>query len=93
MDVTNQTQIDKTFDFVYKDLKKCGHQLWSIVNNAGICYTGLLEWGTFDDCFKLFDINVFGAIRVTRKFIPLLRQSKGLIVSNMKYFILFKIEN
>ena len=68
-----------------KDIKESGHQLWSIVNNAGICYYGLLEWGTFDDCFKQFDINVFGAIRVTRKFIPLLRKSKGKLSSNTKY--------
>ena len=79
MDVTNQSQIDQTFDFVSNDLQNSGYQLWAIVNNAGVISSGHIEWGTFDEWEKVFDINLFGGIRVTRKFIPLIRRSKGIL--------------
>ena len=78
MDVTNEQQIDNCFNTVKSDLEANGEQLWALVNNAGVVSFGLLEWGSFDQYQKLFDVNVFGVVRVTRKFIPLLRPSMGI---------------
>ncbi|CAG2120757.1 unnamed protein product, partial [Medioppia subpectinata] len=49
-------------------------------NNAGVMTYGHLEWGKFSQYTKVFDVNVFGVVRVTRKFIPLIRESKGRLV-------------
>ncbi|XP_074593769.1 D-beta-hydroxybutyrate dehydrogenase, mitochondrial-like [Brevipalpus obovatus] len=57
------------------------HQLWALVNNAAISRTGKLEWGEFDYHFQpLFQVNVVGTVRITRKFLPLLRESRGRII-------------
>ena len=39
------------------------------------------EWGSIDNIKSVFDVNVFGVIRVTREFLPLIRKSKGRIVN------------
>ncbi|CAG2102063.1 unnamed protein product, partial [Medioppia subpectinata] len=80
MDVTIGEDIDRCHEFVVADLKTSGRVLWSVVNNAGVATYGHLEWGDFSQYTKLFDVNVFGVVRVTRKFIPLIRQSKGRFV-------------
>ncbi|CAG2176569.1 unnamed protein product [Oppiella nova] len=80
MDVTKQDQIDRCYDFVDSDLQTSGCLLWAVVNNAGDTTCGHTEWGPFDVITKTFDVNVFGVIRVTRKFTPLIRQSTGRIV-------------
>ncbi|CAG2179676.1 unnamed protein product, partial [Oppiella nova] len=80
MDVTRDDQIDRCFEQIKVDLNVKGYELWAVVNNAGIVSYGNLEWGSMEEYIKLFDVNVFGVVRVTRKFIPLLRQSRGRIV-------------
>ena len=88
MDVTKEDQIDRCYDLVESDLQTSGCVLWAVVNNAGILTYGHIEWGPFDEFTKTFDVNVFGVIRVTRKFIPLIRLSRGNINKNNVYFIL-----
>ena len=62
---------------VKNDLKKSDHVLWAVVNNAGIATFGPLEWGSIDTYRQLFEVNVFGTVRVTRVFLPLIKASKG----------------
>ncbi|CAG2175299.1 unnamed protein product [Oppiella nova] len=80
MNVTKEDQINRCYDFVESDLQKNGCVLWAVVNNAGVVTYGHTEWGPFDEITKTFDVNVFGVIRVTRKFTPLIRLSQGRIV-------------
>ena len=54
--------------------------LWAVVNNAGISEIAEIEWMSFEHCKKIMDINTFGAYRVCRAFLPLLRKSQGRIV-------------
>ncbi len=51
--------------------------LYAVVNNAGISDWGETEWSTAKDFQKMADVNLFGAIRVTIPFLPLVRASKG----------------
>ena len=80
MDVTNEEMINKCYERVKNELEIKGHKLWAVVNNAGILAAGHTEWGQFDDYLKTFDVNVFGVVRVTRKFLPLIRPARGRIV-------------
>ncbi|CAG2107428.1 unnamed protein product [Medioppia subpectinata] len=80
LDVTRDDHIDRCFHYIALHLQTHGYELWSVVNNAGVIKFGNLEWGTVDDYTTLFNVNVIGVVRVTRKFIPFLRLSRGRIV-------------
>ncbi|MEM8824085.1 MAG: SDR family oxidoreductase [Pseudomonadota bacterium] len=48
-----------------------------LVNNAGVGFVGGIETGTEDDWRRVFDINVFGQMRVVRAALPWLRKSNA----------------
>lgn len=52
-----------------------------LVLSAGIYTEGLLENTTDEEIQKLFETNVFGAMKLTREAIPFLRSAKGSIVA------------
>lgn len=54
-----------------------------VINNAGILLPGSLLTGSFEDITKTFDINVFGPLRVTRAFAPILAANGGGAVVNV----------
>jgi NAD(P)-dependent dehydrogenase (short-subunit alcohol dehydrogenase family) len=52
-----------------------------IINNAGIYGGGIQEAFTVNDHKALFEVNVFGTVRVNNAFLPVLRkQGSGLII-------------
>ena len=55
--------------------------LWGLVNNAGVCYFADLEMTSEIVFKKIFDINLFGAVRITKSLLPLIRKAKGRIVN------------
>ncbi len=54
--------------------------LFAVVNNAGIAVAGPLEYLPLEDFQRQFDVNVFGALRVTQAALPLLRRSQGRVI-------------
>ncbi len=79
LDVTNRATIDAAASAVQRELS--GAPLVALVNNAGIPCAGPIEFVRVDDVQEAFDVNVFGVIRVTQAFLPLLRKAKGRIVN------------
>ncbi|KAH7939193.1 hypothetical protein HPB52_008135 [Rhipicephalus sanguineus] len=79
LDVTKQEQVDDALDSVKEHLGN--RVLWAVVTNAGIGSCGLLEWLTMETVANVFDVNVFGGLRVIKKFLPLLRKSSGRVVA------------
>lgn len=79
LDVTKQAQVDAALDAVKEHLGN--RELWAVVANAGIGNFGLLEWMTMETVANIFDVNVFGGLRVIKKFVPLLRKSSGRVVA------------
>ncbi|KAJ3271216.1 hypothetical protein HDV01_006949 [Terramyces sp. JEL0728] len=73
LDVTKQEQID---DFV-KIVKEKHQSIFCLINNAGILNTFYLEWGTVEQIQRMFDVNLFGQIRMCKAFVPLLRTGKN----------------
>jgi NAD(P)-dependent dehydrogenase (short-subunit alcohol dehydrogenase family) len=71
--------------------------LWAVVNNAGIATFGEMEWMTSDMTEKIFNVNIFGPIAITKAFLPLLRISRGrvIIVSSLAGMILqiYKVQS
>lgn len=76
MDITKDDQIQNCYELIEDYLnKKQTVKFWSVVNNAGIARSGELEFGNFDEEYRsVFEVNTFASAKVTRKFLPLLRQ-------------------
>ncbi|XP_018548385.1 LOW QUALITY PROTEIN: 11-beta-hydroxysteroid dehydrogenase type 2 [Lates calcarifer] len=56
--------------------------LWGLVNNAGVCVNfGDAELSLMSNYRGCMEVNFFGTLTVTKNFLPLLRQSKGRIVT------------
>ncbi|XP_054159864.1 uncharacterized protein LOC128958074, partial [Oppia nitens] len=78
MDVTNYDDVVN----VINKIKSSGLELWSVVNNAGITISAPIQWGyDVKELTNILDVNVFGAVRVTKLSMPLLRQSKGRVIN------------
>lgn len=54
-----------------------------LVNNAGVGAQGTIEDNDDEEWHRVFDINVLGAVRVTRAAMPYLRESASASVINM----------
>ncbi len=53
----------------------------AVINNAGISHRSPLKATATTVLRRVMDVNLFGAIHLTRPALPALRQSRGLIVA------------
>uniref|UniRef100_A0A914CSP4 Uncharacterized protein n=1 Tax=Acrobeloides nanus TaxID=290746 RepID=A0A914CSP4_9BILA len=82
LDITSQKSVDTCYDYVKTILEANEADLWALVNNAGFCAIyGPNDWITSEEYELSIGVNLMGAIRVTQKFVHLLRKSKGRIVT------------
>ncbi len=80
LDVTDQAQIDQAVEYVKENSPAKG--LWALVNNSGIAVLGYAEWIPLTVYEKVISVNMWGTIRMTMAFLPLLRKEKeGRIVN------------
>ncbi|KAK7871246.1 hypothetical protein R5R35_007535 [Gryllus longicercus] len=79
LDVTDDKQVEEARIFVEENLPVNG--LWGVVNNAGIFVCSPIEWALPKDVQRLFDVNALGPLRVSKAFLPLLRQTRGRLVN------------
>jgi len=77
LDVTVQEEIDAAVETV----KEGGKGLHGLVNNAGIYVGGPLIEVDVDEIQWLMDVNVYGVVRVTQAFAPMIIESKGRITT------------
>lgn len=77
LDVTVQEEVDAAVETI----SKAGRGLYGLVNNAGVGSGGPLIDVDEASIRWLFDVNVFGVIKVTKAFAPLIIESKGRIVT------------
>ena len=80
LDVTDDASVDAAAAAL---TQKEGH-LDVLINNAGISGLGLTtEGSTADDMRHIYETNVFGIVRVTHAFLPLLRASAAGVIVNV----------
>ncbi|XP_035225767.1 estradiol 17-beta-dehydrogenase 2-like [Stegodyphus dumicola] len=79
LDVTNDDSVKKALMYVKENLNTS--DLWAIVNNAGIYKGSDAELASMKDYEDTMAVNVLGMVRVTKAFLPLLRQSRGRVVN------------
>lgn len=78
LDVTDEASVRACVEAV---LAQAG-RIDVLVNNAGVDYTGALEETSIDEYMRLFDVNFFGLIRMTRTVLPHMRaQGSGKIIN------------
>jgi NAD(P)-dependent dehydrogenase (short-subunit alcohol dehydrogenase family) len=77
LDVTVQDEIDAAVETV----RKGGRGLYGLVNNAGVFTGGPLIETDIGELQWLFDVNVYGAYRVTQAFAPLIIEAQGRIIN------------
>jgi NAD(P)-dependent dehydrogenase (short-subunit alcohol dehydrogenase family) len=76
LDITDQESVDKAVSEI-----SAQGRLYALINSAGI--TGRTYFEEFPEDFlrRIFDVNVFGTMNVTRRALPLLREAgRGRIV-------------
>ncbi|KAF2984215.1 hypothetical protein EK904_013350, partial [Melospiza melodia maxima] len=80
LDITNTSQVREAYLTVSQKVQNAG--LWGVVNNAGIlgfpADGELLPMSTYRHCME---VNFFGAVEVSKTFLPLLRKSQGRLVN------------
>ena len=77
LDVTSDTSVTQA---VQQIIQRTG-RLDVAVNNAGVSYSGVTEGFSVEQIQAIFDINVFGALRVNKAVLPYMRQqSSGLLI-------------
>ncbi|XP_075921187.1 D-beta-hydroxybutyrate dehydrogenase, mitochondrial-like [Petromyzon marinus] len=78
-DVTSDEQVQEARAAV----TRMGRQadLWAVVNNAGITHLGEVEMCNMNSYQRAANVNLWGTIRTTMAFLPLVKASKGRIVN------------
>ncbi|XP_065300744.2 D-beta-hydroxybutyrate dehydrogenase, mitochondrial-like [Dermacentor albipictus] len=78
LDITKDEQVEKALEAVRTELGS--NVLWAVLANAGIPAVGPVEWNSMERIKQVFEVNVFGHVRVAKAFLPLLKKSKGRLV-------------
>ena len=79
LDISKQEDIDAAYDLV----KEKTNTLHALVNNAGIGMGGNIDWTSMEVMRKVMDVNFFGHVAMTKKFLPLLVSKRGSRVVNI----------
>ncbi|CAF1085615.1 unnamed protein product [Rotaria sordida] len=79
LDITKQEDIDAAFELVNEKTKI----LHALVNNAGISIGGYIDWIQVDSARQMMNVNFFGHVAMTKKFLPLLIAKHDSRVVNM----------
>lgn len=82
LDVTDPASIDRAVDTVSVATSISAGGLDYLVNNAGQGYVMPMLDSSVAEMQAMFEINVWGALRVTQAFAPLVVRAKGVIVNN-----------
>lgn len=78
LDVTEQAGVRAAAETVEAAVGAQGVQ--GLVNNAGIAGGGIGEFMELDAFHRLFEVNVYGVVGMTRAFLPLVRRGRGRVV-------------
>jgi NAD(P)-dependent dehydrogenase (short-subunit alcohol dehydrogenase family) len=78
MDVTSQADIDAAFKQISASL---GDSEFVLINNAGIAIGGPVESLPIEEWRRIFEVNFFAVVTITRTFLPLIRKSRGRVIN------------
>lgn len=79
LDVTKSDQIQQSYDLISASMN--GFEKFHLINNAGVAVVGPVETLPVAEFKRQFEVNFFGLIEITQKFLPLIRKTKGRIIN------------
>ncbi len=77
LDVTNDAHIAQ----LSREVQKINSGPIILVNNAGVASGSCFELDSLQTCRDIFEVNYFGALKMIKTFLPLLRTKGGRIVN------------
>ncbi|XP_041367328.1 retinol dehydrogenase 7-like [Gigantopelta aegis] len=82
LELADEESVKKAYQFVLEHLPD-NKGLWAVVNNGGCQASGVgpLEWHQRAVYERVFAVNVYGMLDVTRMLLPLVRKGQGRIVN------------
>ncbi|KAK3927187.1 D-beta-hydroxybutyrate dehydrogenase, mitochondrial [Frankliniella fusca] len=81
MDVTREDVLHDAMDVIRRHLPAGHDGLHAVINTAGLCSRGRLELQENSHWDAMLKVNVVGAFRTARTFLPLLRNNKGRLLN------------
>lgn len=72
VDITDENSVCSAVKFVFDKEKRID----LLVNNAGFGISGAIEFTNTEAAKRLFDVNFFGTVNVSREVIPIMRSQK-----------------
>lgn len=78
LDITDSASIDLARERIAAE---CASGLHGLVNNAGVAYSGPLEFVPLDDFRRQLEVNLIGHLAMTQAALPHLRVARGRIVN------------
>uniref|UniRef100_A0ACB8FBW5 (2R,3R)-2,3-butanediol dehydrogenase n=1 Tax=Sphaerodactylus townsendi TaxID=933632 RepID=A0ACB8FBW5_9SAUR len=81
LNVCDSEDVARAVDHVTATLKNPDAGVWGLVNNAGISTFGEVEFTSMDTYKEVAEVNLWGTIRTTKAFLPLIRRAKGRVVN------------
>src|ERR1035437_5936018 len=85
-DVTDAAAVDRAVSKVEDQCK--GQGLCGLINNAGVSGSGPIELLSIEEIASIFEVNVFGMLRVTKAFLPLLGAQENYLSSPGRILII-----
>ncbi|WAQ96288.1 BDH-like protein [Mya arenaria] len=78
LDVRSDESVQSLVKYTKKHSEK---GVWAVVNNAAVNFLGDVELCTMDQYKSIAEVNQFGVIRMTKAFLPLIRECKGRVIN------------
>ncbi|WP_413578781.1 SDR family oxidoreductase [Bdellovibrio sp. HCB290] len=79
LDVTNTHDIERALITVQAEMNPNRELI--LINNAGIASGGPIEGLQMEEWRKVFDVNLFGMVEMTKTFLPLIRETRGRVIN------------
>ena len=77
LDVTEAASVDDRLEYVHSEYGR----LDALINNAGAGHVGTIEEESLEDVRDVMEVNFYGVVAVSRAALPLLRASRGRLVT------------
>ncbi|XP_006884347.1 PREDICTED: D-beta-hydroxybutyrate dehydrogenase, mitochondrial-like [Elephantulus edwardii] len=81
LNVCKSEEVEEVVETVRASLKNPEKGLWGLVNNAGISTFGEVEFTSMETYKEVAEVNLWGTVRTTKSFLPLIRRAKGRVVN------------